>query len=344
MSGTSLDGIDLAFVNFKFNGTWSFKIEQSQTVPYDLEWKSELAEAINYSDLDLEFLNIRYTKYLATVINNFISNYNIKNIDAICSHGHTIKHEPQNNYTLQIGNLKTITNYLNHTVVCDFRVQDVNLGGQGAPLVPIGDHVLFEDYDYCLNLGGFSNVSLLENSIRIAFDISPVNIVLNHYVSNLGLDFDDKGQIAKSGLVNQDLLNSLNDLEYYKQSPPKSLGLEWVRAHVFSLIDRSFNAVSEADVLRTLVEHIAYQISRVIPENKSVLVTGGGAYNTFLIERCKAYSTSDFIIPNRNIIEFKEALIFGFLGVLKLQNEINVLKSVTGASKNHSSGVVYRKK
>ncbi len=102
---------------------------------------------------------------------------------------------------LQIGNLPEIAKYVNQTIVCDFRVQDVEFGGQGAPLVPIGDQILFSDYDYCLNLGGFSNVSFEENGQRIAFDISPVNTVLNFYANQLGLDYDDKGQLSRTGKI-----------------------------------------------------------------------------------------------------------------------------------------------
>lgn len=243
----------------------------------------------------------------------------------------------KNGFTLQIGNLPIIRDLVNQTIVCDFRVQDVQLGGQGAPLVPIGDELLFSEYDYCLNLGGFSNVSFNENGNRIAFDISPVNTVLNFYASELGFPYDDAGNLAKSGNVNQDLLKQLNDLEFYALPYPKSLGMEFVNAKIFPLIN-SFS-IEVKDKLRTFVEHTAIQIANICSKpNAKLFITGGGAYNRFLIERLRNYlPTTEVIIPDDKTIQFKEALIFGFLGVLRLRNEINVLSSVTGASKNHSS-------
>ena len=200
MSGTSLDGIDLAHIHFSIvDGKWDFTILETETVSYDNDWLNKLKVAVDFSHTALKKLNEDYTVLLANVIKAFIENHNLKNLDAICSHGHTILHQPQNGFTLQIGNLPEIAQFINQTVVCDFRVQDVQLGGQGAPLVPIGDRILFSDYDYCLNLGGFSNISFEQNGDRIAFDISPVNTVLNFYANKLGLDYDDKGNISKSG-------------------------------------------------------------------------------------------------------------------------------------------------
>jgi anhydro-N-acetylmuramic acid kinase len=217
------------------------------------------------------------------------------------------------------------------------------MGGQGAPLVPIGDQLLFSEYDYCLNLGGFSNVSFEEKKQRIAFDISPVNTVLNFYSNQMGLEYDDKGNISKSGKVNLQLLEELNALEYYKKSYPKSLGFEFVKTVVLPLLE-NYN-ISIKDKMNTFTEHIAQQISNALPKKEGkLLVTGGGSYNEFLIERMQHHLTEmKIIIPDKKIIEFKEALIFGLLGVLKLRNEINCLSSVTGAEKDHSSGVVYVK-
>lgn len=341
MSGTSLDGVDLACIKFNYSGHWTFEIGHSETVSYSDTWLNILKEAIHYNEKELQDLNVAYTKLLASVISDFISRNDITEIDAVCSHGHTILHQPQNGFTLQIGNLPIIKDLVNQTIVCDFRVQDVKLGGQGAPLVPIGDELLFSEYDYCLNLGGFSNVSFNENGNRIAFDISPVNTVLNFYASELGFPYDDAGNLAKSGNVNQDLLKQLNDLEFYALPYPKSLGMEFVNAKIFPLIN-SFS-IDEKDKLRTFVEHIAVQISKICSKpNAKLFVTGGGAYNRFLIERLHNYlPTTEVVIPDDKTIQFKEALIFGFLGVLRLLNEINVLSSVTGASKNHSSGVVF---
>ena len=341
MSGTSLDGIDLVYVSFECNNIWEFQIHLAETIPYSSHWKMVLADLTLRSSEDLYQIDRDYTDYLASVICDFINRHDIIDIDAICSHGHTALHQPEKKLTYQIGNLPLLATLVNKRVVCDFRIQDVILGGQGAPLVPIGDKFLFSEYDYCINLGGFANISSEVNNKRIAYDICPVNIVLNHYVKKLGLNYDDKGQLASKGNLNFDLIEALNTLSFYEKLPPKSLGLEWVKRYVIPLVD-SFN-LEIKDVLRTFVEHIAIQISKSISEipNGSVLVTGGGAYNTFLIERVKELSGNKIIIPSKEIIEFKEALIFGFLGVLKLRNEINCLKSVTGASKNHSSGKVF---
>ena len=342
MSGTSLDGVDLAHIIFIVkNNKWEFQILQCETISYTSEWFSKLKTAVGFSDPELQKLNEDYTLLLGEIISNFIKKHQIENLDAVCSHGHTILHQPQNGFTLQIGNLPEIAKYTNQKVVCDFRAQDVALGGQGAPLVPIGDKILFSEYDYCLNLGGFSNVSFEENYERIAFDISPVNTVLNFYANQLGFDFDDKGIISKSGKLNFDLLEELNALEYYKKSYPKSLGFEFVKEIVFPLIE-NFNIPTE-DKMHTFTEHIALQIALSLPvKNGKILATGGGTYNNFLIERMQFHLPDiKIIIPDKKLLEFKEALIFGLLGVLKLRNEINVLKSVTGAKMNHSSGKIF---
>lgn len=341
MSGTSLDGIDLVYATFYFKKSWHFEISCAETVEYNYQWRHVLKDLINYSSDELSQVDEKYTGYLSNVIQDFITKNEIRYIDAICSHGHTALHQPEKKLTYQIGNLPNMANILKRKVICDFRVQDVEFDGQGAPLVPIGDKLLFSEYNYCLNLGGFANISTEINNERIAFDVCPVNIVLNHYVKQLGLNYDDEGKIARTGEVNEDLLEQLNDLDFYKETYPKSLGLEWVNSNVFPLID-AFK-IEIKDVLRTFVEHVAIQIAANIGSDikKFVLVTGGGVFNAFLIERLKLHTIGKIKIPSKDIIEFKEALIFGFLGVLKLRNEINCLQSVTGASKNHSSGKIY---
>jgi anhydro-N-acetylmuramic acid kinase len=345
MSGTSLDGIDLARIVFTIcNNKWEFEILESETVSYSTQWLNKLKTALSLTHEELAHLDKDYTQLLAAVINNFLKIKKIKNLDAICSHGHTILHQPQNGYTLQIGNLPLIETLTKNTVICDFRVQDVKLGGQGAPLVPIGDQILFSDYEYCMNLGGFSNISFIENEKRVAFDVSPVNTVLNYYATLLGFDYDNKGLMAKSGKCQNDLLNELNELPFYKLSYPKSLGFEFVKETVLPLMEQ-YNIPIE-DKLNTFIEHVATQVSRAlnIKEGK-MLVTGGGAYNDFLIENLKEQLPEmEIIIPDRKTLEFKEALIFGFLGVLKLRGEINVLSSVTGAIHDHCSGKIYNQK
>jgi len=344
MSGTSLDGVDLAHIIFTVeNGKWQFEIAETETVAYDAKWIADLKQAVGFSADQLEILNHDYTQLLGKIIATFIEKNHIENLDAVCSHGHTILHQPQNGITLQIGNLPEIARLTKQNVVCDFRVQDVKLGGQGAPLVPIGDRILFSEYDYCLNLGGFSNVSFEENGKRIAFDISPVNTVLNFYANLLGLDYDDKGKISKSGKIDVRLLSELNSLEFYRKPFPKSLGFEFVRETVLPLIEK-YNIKIE-DKLHTFSEHIAQQTNLALPNKKgSLFITGGGAYNDFLIERIQHHLPEmKIVIPEPKILEYKEALIFGLLGVLKLRNEINVLSSVTGAQKDHSSGNIYPK-
>jgi anhydro-N-acetylmuramic acid kinase len=342
MSGTSLDGIDLAHIHFTLSDNkWNYQLLQTATVPYSQEWVNTLQNAIHFNPEQLASLNHQYTLYLAQTINAFLRENNILNLDAICSHGHTILHQPQNGFTLQIGNLPLLGELVNHTVVCDFRVQDVQLGGQGAPLVPIGDRLLFSEHTYCLNLGGFSNVSFEQDSQRIAFDISPVNTVLNHYALQLGKPYDNKGEIARSGTIHPELEKALNTLEYYQKTPPKSLGMEYVLTTVLPLMDSY--AISIPDKLSTFTEHIAYQISQALPhKNASLLITGGGAWNNYLIERLQVFLPNmQCVIPDSKTLEFKEALIFGLLGILKLRNEINTLSSVTGASHDHSAGVIY---
>ncbi|MFG6685679.1 anhydro-N-acetylmuramic acid kinase [Mariniflexile sp. HNIBRBA6329] len=341
MSGTSLDGIDFVYATFQFDDTWQFKIIHSETIPYNSQWVENLKGLVSYNFDGLKEMDNNYTNFLSMRIKAFMDKYEIEDVDAICSHGHTALHQPENGLTYQIGNMPHLAVLLGKKVVCDFRVQDVELGGQGAPLVPIGDKLLFSEYDFCLNLGGFANISSEVKLERIAYDICPVNIVLNHYVKQLGFDYDNEGQIASTGIINETLLSKLNDLVFYKAAYPKSLGLEWVDKNIFPLIN-SFQ-LEIKDVLKTFVEHIAVQLAAEINKKNdaSVLVTGGGVYNRYLIDRLRTYSQNNIVIPSKSIIEFKEALIFAFLGVLKLRNEVNCLKSVTGARENHSSGKVY---
>ena len=342
MSGTSLDGVDLSHIKFRLeNDKWTFEILESETVGYSQSWINQLKSAVDYSERELEKLNQEYTTLLASIISSFIEKHKIENLDAVCSHGHTILHQPQNGFTLQIGNLPQISSLTHQTVVCDFRVQDVKLGGQGAPLVPIGDRILFSEYDYCINLGGFSNVSFEQNGKRIAFDISPVNTVLNFYANQLGWSYDDKGQLSRTGKINADLLNELNALDFYQQTFPKSLGFEFVKGTILPIMENY--KIPVEDKLRTFTEHVAWQTALALPNKKGrMLVTGGGAYNDFLVERIQFHLPEiELVIPSPKILEFKEALIFAFLGVLKLRNEINVLSSVTGAKVDHSSGMIY---
>ena len=344
MSGTSLDGLDIVYTNIWIeDDLYKFQIINAETVSYPKEWETQLRNAFSASAEELNELDITYGKYTAVVVNNFLQKYKIHDVDFIASHGHTIFHKPDEGYTLQIGNGQVISNATNLRVVCDFRTQDVALGGQGAPLVPIGDKLLFSEYAYCLNLGGFANISFQQNDKRLAFDVCPVNIVLNYYAQKLGFDFDQGGKLASEGNVNTVLLEQLNAISFYNESYPKSLGFEFVESTIFPLIDKF--SISEKNILRTFTEHIVQQISNCLNNKASskVLVTGGGAFNSFLINLLSSGVSNEIIVPSNEIINYKEALIFALLGVLRIQNKTNCLQSVTGALKDHSSGKIFLK-
>ena len=343
MSGTSLDGVDIAQILLRFNNQeWTYVIEDAVTVPYSDQWVSRLKAEVDFNDTQLHDLDKDYTVLLAENINTYIKSRQIQAIDAVCSHGHTVLHQPQNGITLQIGNLPQLAKLIHNTVVCNFRVQDVAMGGQGAPLVPIGDSILFAQYKYCLNLGGFSNISFNEGGARVAYDICPVNTVLNHYALQLGQQYDDGGAIAANGTVHEPLLQELSDLEFYKQPYPKSLGFEFVKETVLPLIDKY--EISAQDKISSFTKHAAIVIAAAIDTTKkgSLLITGGGAYNNHLINTIgNMLEEVDIVVPDDKTIQFKEALIFGLLGVLKLRNEVNVLSNVTGATHDHSSGYIF---
>ncbi|MEC5156444.1 anhydro-N-acetylmuramic acid kinase [Chryseobacterium sp. MP_3.2] len=339
MSGTSLDGLDLCFVKFKKESErWTFEILNAETSEYSKSWEDQLRNSIHRSAPDLLELNSNYGFYLGEKVQEFISKKALENIDVISSHGHTVFHQPQNKFTCQIGDGRAIKHFTQIPVVYDFRSQDVLMGGNGAPLVPIGDELLFSEYDACLNLGGFSNISFKEENKRIAFDIGPLNIVLNHFAKLLGKDYDENGDIAKSGFVSEKILADLNSLDYYLQSPPKSLGLEWVNQNVFPLLTDE----SPENNLATFTQHAAEKITEVFRKYKlnRILFTGGGTYNQFLFNQIKENFEGEIIIPSQELINFKEALIFAFMGVLKINNETNVLSSATGSSADHSSGLL----
>ncbi len=340
MSGTSLDGLDICYVKFPIPEIENFEILKAETIPYDANWKSKLKNSIHLSAEELTRLDFDYGIYLGQTIKEFIEKNQINQLDFIASHGHTVFHNPTKNYTLQIGKGQGIFAKTGIQTVFDFRSQDVLLGGQGAPLVPIGDEYLFKNYDACLNLGGFSNISFSRNKKRMAFDICPVNVVLNQLSEELGKSYDENGEIARSGKINTDLLFELNQLEFYKNTPPKSLGIEWCLENIFPLLKKQTLPVKH--LLASFTEHIAEQIAMVLNQNaiQNVLMTGGGAYNGYLMERLQAKTDAQVIIPENRLIDFKEALVFAFMGLRRLENQVNVFSSVTGASKDHSSGII----
>ena len=339
MSGTSLDGLDLCCVSFDFDGRWHYRIVKAESIDYPEDLRRKLATAQDMSALDYARLHSDYGLYLGEQVRSFVERNQLK-ADLVASHGQTIFHQPGVRFTAQIGSGAGIAAVSGIDTVCDFRTTDVALGGQGAPLVPIGDAVLFGDYDYCLNLGGFSNISFAQGEKRLAYDISPGNYVLNHYSGLRGLAFDRDGELARSGRVCRDLLDRLNALPFYTQDGPKSLGREWVEQTVYPLIEGYGLPVE--DILATFIEHVAVQIGRHVWGGR-VLTTGGGARNRFLLERMRAAAPqADYVVPDPLTIDFKEALIFALLGALYVADRPNCLSSVTGAARDNIGGCLYK--
>jgi anhydro-N-acetylmuramic acid kinase len=346
MSGTSLDGLDIAHVQFRNYGNHSeFKLLNYKTFNYDSEFKNELSSATNLSVEELLRLDKKIGKEFAEYVNDFLNEFHIdrKNIRAIASHGQTILHQPENGFTLQIGCGATIAFDTKIPVINDFRTMDVVAGGQGAPLVPVGDFDLFANQaNAFLNLGGFANISLKNEEKIVAFDICPANLPFNELVKNIGLNYDKDGEIARKGLVNNDLLIKLNELGYYSKSAPKSLGTEWLVEYFYPILN-SYNLTIE-DKLATVSEHLAHQIANVISKNnlRKVLATGGGVKNSFLIERIQSLTENALLFPEESVSDFKEAIIFAYLGALFLWDKPNCVSSVTGAKTNVIGGCLHK--
>lgn len=347
MSGTSLDGLDMAYVHFELqDGKWQFEIQKTRHLPYGPEWKQRLQQSIHLSALDLLALNVFYGQWLGAQLKAFIEHEQLE-VDFVASHGHTVFHQPQQAYTYQIGYGQAIANGCGQTVVCDFRSLDVLLGGQGAPLVPIGDQELFGDYDFCLNLGGISNVSFSHQGKRVAFDIGPANMLLNYIVEQLGLTYDRGGAIAASGSCKTPLLDKLNQLPYYQLPFPKSLGYEWFLEQILPLFEHLELEIK--DQLATAVEHVAYQIAAAVlaqtgERRAKLFITGGGAKNDYLIERLRDRlgERVEVYIPEELLVDYKEAVVFALMGIKRMRGEVNCLASVTGAERDCSGGVIYQ--
>ena len=346
MSGTSLDGVDLAYCTFSYKNGWQFIVQFSETVEYSGNWAKKLSTVHQLSAPDLLKFDVSYGEYIGSLCQNFISKNKIKKVDFISSHGHTVFHQPENRFTLQIGDGNAIHAVTGLPVVFDFRSLDVSRGGQGAPLVPVGDKFLFHEFDVCLNLGGIANLSTDQKKVRIAFDVCYVNMGLNHLTKKIKKKFDPQGQLASLGEVNQKLLKAL-DSEYSKLKLKRpSLGREFFERSIQPLLDNESIAIN--DRLRTFTESSAKEIASTILEfgkNKTVLCTGGGVLNTFLMYRLIEHCGDDatLIIPEKEIINFKEAIVFAFLGLLRVRGEANCLKSVTGATQNSSAGLMIGK-
>lgn len=342
MSGSSLDGLDVALCDLQFeNNIWTAKILHAETYSYNNSLIELLTSAGSMDAINLLKLHREFGIYTGKIINHFMDNCP-ETPDYIASHGHTIFHQPEKGITFQAGDGAYIAAETGITTISDFRSLDVALGGQGAPLVPIGDAFLFNEYDYCLNLGGIANISFKGNQKRLAYDICPVNIILNQLAKQAGKKYDKDGNIAKSGKLIKPLLTDLNSLSYYKKSPPKSLGREWVESDFLPLIE-NYNAPIE-DKLHTVVQHIAEQIGIVTKSGvrKELFLTGGGTHNKFLVQQIRHTTNHILIIPDDEIIDFKEALIFALLGVLRYRRETNCLASVTGARKDCTGGIIHR--
>jgi len=338
MSGTSLDGLDLALVDFDDRDPARFSFLATATYPYDKQWEERLRAAYEAPARQLARLDADFGLYIGRTVNRFLEESGAPRPDLIASHGQTVFHEPARHYTCQIGSGPHIAARTGIPVIYDFRRQDVALGGQGAPLVPIGDKILFGQYDYCLNIGGFANISFDDDQgLRRAFDTGPANIVLNWLARKKGQAYDEGGRMATAGRLIPGLLARLDDLPYYREAKPKSLGWEFVESEIIPLLEQ-WEAPVE-DLLHTFVHHIARQIARFVRPGSTMLVTGGGAYNRFLIRTIEQYSGARMVVPSSQLVDFKEALIFALLGYLRAQDRINILASVTGACCDHSSGL-----
>jgi anhydro-N-acetylmuramic acid kinase len=362
MSGTSLDGLDLAYCVFKQGNSWKYEVRKAETIPYPEELRHQLSQAMTLSGYELALLHNELGRFIGLQVKEFMANF-AEEVELIASHGHTVFHRPELGLTVQIGNGAVIAANCGKPVVCDFRTTDVALGGQGAPLVPIGDELLFGQYDICLNLGGISNLSYRANEQRKAYDISPCNIVLNNLAQQYGKAYDANGEIAQTGHIDTTLLEQFNQLDYYRQLGTKSLGREWIDSQFFPLLKRC--QLSIPDQMRTVCEHIAQQIANACNStgiksydsngdmgnhdektsnttgSKTLLITGGGAHNTFLIDLIRQKFDGQVIIPDDKTIDFKEAIIFAFLGFLRINDLTNCLASVTGARGNSCGGGVY---
>ena len=350
MSGSSMDGLDIAFAEFtETGGKWSFEIIAASCVEYEMEWLQQLNASANMSAKDYLFLNTAYGHYIGNKINNFIELNDLQHrVNLIASHGHTVFHFPNKKMTAQLGDGAAIAAAVKLPVVNDLRSIDIAFGGQGAPIVPIGDKLLFGTYTYLLNLGGIANMSVNKEGNYIAFDICAANKILNFLALKLGLPYDAEGALAAKGKINDVLLQQLNALDYYKISGPKALDNSYGINMVLPIIEKA-NLITE-DALATYTEHIIQQIKAAILNNNSsainpqLLVTGGGAFNTFLVHKLKEVLLPLqilVVVPDSTVIKFKEALIMALIGILRWREETNVLATVTGASQNSIGGALW---
>lgn len=344
MSGSSLDGVDIAYCVFeKKEDTWTVTIEQAECIPFPERWINRLQFLPVQSALTFFKTHTYFGHYLGELTSAFIKKYQLK-IDLIASHGHTVFHEPHNRLTAQIGDGAAIAATTGITTITQLRTNDVALFGQGAPIVPIGDLHLFPTYRYCLNLGGIANISIKTTDKITAFDVCACNQILNRLAQEMELPYDDKGQLAASGKVDEALLKDLNAPDFFGKKPPKSLSNQWVMQTMMDIINEYL--LETPDLLATFCEHIAQQIAKSIhhfnPQIfEKMLVTGGGAFNDFLMQRIADLAKVEVVIPDEKLISFKEAMVMAFMGVLRVRKEVNVLCSVTGAKRDTICGAVW---
>lgn len=350
MSGSSMDGLDIAFAEFQeTSGKWNYEIKAAACYPYDEEWILRLKNAISLKALDYQLLHVAYGHHLGKLVNKFIQEHSLEHqVQLISSHGHTTFHVPSEKMTHQLGDGAAIAAVTGINTVSDLRSMDMARRGHGAPIVPIGEKLLLGDYPIFLNLGGIANISFNNPEKYIAFDVCPANRVLNMFAAEKNKSFDEGGRIASSGQVDEKLLSILNGLEYYALPYPKSLSNDFGTDVVYTLIRNK--KLRPEDALRTYVEHVAVQIRNAIAaspveiSNSKILLTGGGAHNEFLVGRISSILREfnvEAVVPDKNIIDFKEAVVMGLIGVLRWREETNIFSSVTGASADSISGAVW---
>lgn len=335
MSGSSMDGLDLVLATFwRESQGWRFAIDQCETIDFPAYLYQNLQKAPSLSLAHQNNLDRNFGLWIANEITIFSRKCTP---DLLAIHGHTVEHAPEKGISKQLGCGQTIADCTKIRTVTEFRTADVKIGGQGAPLVPVGDFELFNAYDACLNLGGIANISI--RNLKLAGDICPCNQVLNHYAGQLGMKYDDKGSTARKGKVDEGMMVKLRKIPFFETTFPKSLPNHFISQEIL-------NSVTPLDGLRTYTEFIAKNIAKMLPhasdKKKRLLISGGGAYNDFLIELLRMEVANwEIYLPPKEIIEFKEALIFAFLGLKKIRGEVNVLKSVTGGKYDTSSGTIH---
>lgn len=350
MSGTSCDGLDMALVEFSGHLPHpQYRFIKAETRSYSSDWMQRLRAIMHASAANMAETEHAWTVCVADAVRDFLSDVD-ESPELIGFHGHTVFHQPQSGYTVQMGSGATLASLLGIDVVCNFRQQDVALGGQGAPLVPAGEAILFPETRAFLNLGGFANISIMQPGAAIrAFDICAVNVVLNRYVPDSTLAFDPEGRFAAKGTIQETLLFALNRVAYFNDRKKGSLGLEWVETEVLPLIEewklehraRYANETQlHCDILASFCEHVAEQCAAVAPD-APILMSGGGVHHHYLVSRLQAQGRGTWIAAEPILLEFKEALIFALLAWLRKAELPNTLPSVTGAHRAVSSGAYY---